>query len=362
MVKRTPLYEKEKQLGARFIEFSRWELPLYYAGIIEEHMAVRTSAGVFDVSHLGKISISGLGAEMFLDRLATANIGKLPIGKGAYSLFCNDSGGILDDDIIYRLDENEYLIIVNASQTNLMLDWFSKHDTGDIRIDNLTYDLGMLALQGPESPKTLNRIFYETPEDYKRYTVKTITVKGNNFIVTRSGYTGGEGYEIISDPGAINEAFQALINSGIKPAGLGARDSLRLEMGYPLYGNDLTTEVTPIEAGLQRSVSIEKDDFIGRQALLKQIREGVEKRLIGFVLKRGIARKSDAVYNENGLKIGIVTSGGYSPILKQGIGMAYVVSNKAQVGANISIRSRVKLLEGQIAERPFIQERPEYLF
>lgn len=357
-MKRTPLFDIERQLGARFTEFSGWELPLYYSSIIEEHMVVRTSTGLFDISHLGKISIKGPRSSIFLNRLATVDIAKIPVGRGSYTLFCNDSGGILDDDVVYRLGDEEFLLIVNASQIRLMVDWLKTNSSGEFIISNLTDDLGLIALQGPGSPNVLNLVFGENPSDYKRYAVKTITVNGNRLTVTRSGYTGEEGYEILSDSSRIKQVFQSLIDNGIKPAGLGARDSLRLEMGYPLYGNDLTPEVTPIEAGLQRFVSIDKDDFIGRQTLLKQIKEGVDQKITGFILERGIARKDDIVYNEQGEKIGKVTSGGYSPVLKQGIGMAYVRSSEAQVGAHIRIQSRVKLLEGRIEERPFVKRRP----
>ncbi|MHB8842768.1 MAG: glycine cleavage system aminomethyltransferase GcvT [Candidatus Aquicultor sp.] len=355
MLKRTPLYTEEYQLGARFTEFAGWELALSYTSIIQESMAVRMAAGLFDVSHLGKIEIRGSGATEFLQYVATADIAKLPIGKGAYTLFCNQSGGILDDEIIYRFGDNDYYTVPNAARKNAILTWFKKYGSPRVELYDRTDELCLLALQGPNSPDILRDVYKEDPSTYKRYTAKTIKIDGHNFTIMRSGYTGEEGYEIMCDPAAAKHAWTILIAAGAKPAGLGARDTLRLEVGLPLYGNDITEETTPLEAGLQRFVSFDKGDFVGRDALERQLHTGIQKKLTGFIVNHGIARKGDTMLDNTGNEIGTVTSGGYSPILKQGIGLAYVKEPIWEPGAPVRIKSRDKLLEAYLAERPFIK-------
>lgn len=355
MLKRTPLYAKEQQLNARFTEFAGWELPLFYTSIIQESMAVRLGAGLFDISHLGKVEITGSGATESLQYVATADISKLPVNKGAYTLYCNESGGILDDEIIFRFAENKYYTIPNAARTGAILEWFGKHSSPRVEIINRTDELCLLALQGPQSPDVLRKVFNEDPADYKRLTVRTVSISGNKFIITRSGYTGEVGYEIMCNAAAAERVWTTILDHGVNPAGLGARDTLRLEMGFPLYGNDITTDTTPLEAGLQHFVAFDKDDFVGRSALLEQLHTGVQKKLEGFVVNHSIARKGDIVFNMEGGQIGTVTSGGYSPILKQGIGLAYIAQPFAEPGAPITIKSRDKLLEAYLAEPPFIK-------
>ncbi|NCO66400.1 MAG: hypothetical protein AUK32_08050 [Candidatus Aquicultor secundus] len=355
MLKRTLLYTEEYQLGARFTEFAGWELALYYTSIIQESMAVRMAAGLFDISHLGKIEIRGSGVTQFLQYVATADIAKLPIGKGAYTLFCNEEGGILDDEIIYRFAENDYYTVPNAARTNTILNWFKQYSSPRVELHDRTDELCLLALQGPNSPEVLRDVFKEDPGAYKRYSAKTTEVDGHTFTIMRSGYTGEDGFEIMCDPPAAKHAWTIMIAAGAKPAGLGARDTLRLEMGFPLYGNDITEGTTPLEAGLQRFVSFDKGDFVGRDALEKQLHTGIQKKLTGFIVNHGIARKGDTMLDNIGNDIGTVTSGGYSPILKQGIGLAYVKEPASEPGTPVRIKSRDKLLKAYLAERPFIK-------
>ncbi len=362
MPKQTPLYDEEKELGARFTEFAGWELPLYYSSIIEEHMAVRTSCGLFDISHLGKISVSGEGALAFLQFAATNDIAKIAVDSGEYTLFCNDSGGIIDDDIIYRLEVNDYLIITNAASTSAMFDWLSRKKSGHVEIRDLTGDLCLLALQGPQSPRVLQSVFNENPADYGHYTVRVATALGNKFTIVKSGYTGEEGFEILCGPEVAKPAWDTLLGHGVKPVGLGARDTLRLEMGYPLYGQDITAETNPVEAGLVRFVSFDKGEFIGRTSIFSQVERGANKRLVGFVVERGIPRSGGVVLSESGDEIGIVTSGGYSPVLKKGIGMAYIKSGLAQIGLPVEIKAGKKQMEGHIAKRPFIEAQKPKTF
>ncbi|MCL6472167.1 MAG: glycine cleavage system aminomethyltransferase GcvT [Firmicutes bacterium] len=359
MAKRTPLFHEQQQLGAKFTEFSGWELPLYYSKIIDEHMAVRTSSGVFDVSHLGKINVKGAGANDLLQFVTTSDVAKIEIGRGAYTLFCNSIGGIIDDDIAYRLEENEFLIITNASRIQTIMAWLNdnKYDFPPLQIRNLTTKLCLLALQGPKSPDVLRAVFKEDTARYKQYSVRNISALGNKFTVMRSGYTGEEGFEILCDPKAAISAWKALISAGVKPAGLGARDMLRLEMGYPLYDHELTARITPIEAGLLRFVYFDKGEFIGRSALYAQLEKGAEKKLVGFVLDSGIAREGSIITVPSNGEIGKVTSGGFSPILRKGIGMGYVKSDYAEYDMAINIIVRGKSLTGHIAKRPFIEKR-----
>lgn len=360
MPKKTPLFEYEQQLGARFTEFADWELPLYYSSIIDEHMAVRTRAGIFDISHLGKITIRGASATEFMQYVATANIEKIPVGRGAYTLFCNEDGGILDDDIIYRRDDEDYFTVTNAARTQTMLDWFNRHKPSSVEVIDQTAAMCLLALQGPESATFLQQVLKQSANEYKRFAIKPADVGGLNFTIMRSGYTGEEGFEIFANPTSASFAFEEFIKAGVKPCGLGARDTLRLEMGFALYGKDLTTATTPIEAGLERVVAMDKGEFIGREALLRQLKDGTSTKLVGFLLQHGIARGGSTIFSEgprSGEKkrIGIITSGGYSPILRKGIGMGYVLADYALVGTEISIQVRQKILKAKIVDRPFIQ-------
>ncbi len=357
MPKRTPLYDEERKLGARFTEFAGWELPLYYSSIIEEHMAVRKSCGLFDISHLGKIAASGEATFSFLQSTATNDIAKISPGSGEYTLFCNESGGIIDDDIIYRLADTSYLIVTNAAPTMTMLNWLNEKKPDKVEVENLTEDFCLLALQGPNSPQVLQSIFKENPADYSHYTVRAITALGNKFTVSKSGYTGEEGFEILCEPAAAKSAWRAMLEYGIKPAGLGARDTLRLEMGYPLYGQDITIETNPVEAGLVRFVAVDKGEFIGRKSIFERIEKGASKKLAGFIIDRGIPRSGKTVLSTSGDEIGIVTSGGYSPVLRRGVGMAYIRSEFAEVGLPIEIEADKKQLKGHIAKRPFIDMR-----
>jgi len=312
MLKRTLLYTEEYQLGARFTEFAGWELALYYTSIIQESMAVRMAAGLFDISHLGKIEIRGSGVTQFLQYVATADIAKLPIGKGAYTLFCNEEGGILDDEIIYRFAENDYYTVPNAARTNTILNWFKQYSSPRVELHDRTDELCLLALQGPNSPEVLRDVFKEDPGAYKRYSAKTTEVDGHTFTIMRSGYTGEDGFEIMCDPPAAKHAWTIMIAAG---------------------------------AG----------DFVGRDALEKQLHTGIQKKLTGFIVNHGIARKGDTMLDNIGNDIGTVTSGGYSPILKQGIGLAYVKEPASEPGTPVRIKSRDKLLKAYLAERPFIK-------
>jgi len=356
MLKKTPLFDTESKHGARFTEFAGWTLPLYFSSIIDEHMSVRSSAGLFDISHLGKIGLKGEAAVKLLQYLATIDIGKIAVGKGAYNVFCDEAGGIIDDDIIYRLEEDGFLVITNATSLKDLYRWFEEYKPPDLEVSDLTDNYCLIALQGPETPGVLKTVLNEDPDLYKKYTLRTLMVNGDKVLVMKSGYTGEEGYEILAQPAAAEKIWQMLIDAGVKPAGLGARDTLRLEMGYPLYGRDLTIDTTPLEAGLKWLISFNKGDFVGKEALEKQLERGIDKKLAGFVLDEGLARGDERVLTTENEDIGRVTSGGYSPILKRGIGMAYIRSEYTLVGMQIKILVRGKQLTGRIESRPFVKK------
>jgi len=355
VLKRTPLYELEKDLGAKFTEFAGWELPLYYSSITEEHLAVRKTAGIFDISHLGKISIKGKEAYDFLQYIITADISKTLVGSGTYTLICNEQGGIIDDEIIYHTEKDSYLVIPNASQVTRVLDWFRKHAASQLYIKDLTSELCLIALQGPNSGSILEQAFDERPEIYKRYSIRTTEIEGDVLTIARSGYTGECGFEIFCRRETASIVWERILSIGAKPAGLGARDTLRLEMGYPLYSKDLSYDTSPIEAGLERFVSFEKGNFIGKAALYKQSLEGPKRKLVGLVIDKGIARQGKVMAIDREDEIGVVTSGSYSPILRKGIGMAYVKAMNARVGEAIRIKDGKKMYTGRIARRPFIK-------
>lgn len=342
-------------MNAHFTEFAGWKMPLYYSSIIKEHMAVRTSVGIFDISHLGKLFIKGQGATALMQCLIASDIEKVAVGCGTYAIYCNENGGVLDDEIVYRLGPDEYLAVPNAARTEFIKTWAAGHAPETVTITNRTPELCLLALQGPESDTILKNVFHENPASYKRYAVRHVVVNGYEYTVMKSGYTGENGYEIIAAPKGARYAWDALLGSGVTPCGLGARDTLRLEMGYMLYGHELTPAITPLEARLERLVAFDKGDFIGREALLEQKREGIDKRLIGFVMDEGIARDGSTILDKvNFDEIGWVTSGGYSPVLQAGIGLGYIKSEFYQIGLAIYLRVRDKLLQGHLAERPFI--------
>ena len=361
-MKRTPFYELHKRHGGKIVPFAGYEMPVQYAGIIEEHKSVRNGVGVFDVSHMGEFFASGVNALSFLQKVTVNDVSKLSPGKAQYSAMCYDDGGIVDDLLVYMLAENEYMIVVNASNIEKDFAWMKKFCPADVRFENKSDETALLAIQGPKSLETLQKL---TPVDLKAipyYNFVKGTVDGIEMIISRTGYTGELGFEIYFSnqhgEKIWNAIFKAGKEFGIAPIGLGARDTLRLEMGYCLYGNDINDETTPLEAGLGWIVKTEKGDFLGKAVLEKQKKEGLKRKLCGFVMtERGIPRKGYVVTDENGNQIGQVTSGTQSPVLQQGIGLAYLSIDKTTPGTEIFIQIRERPHKAKVSKLPFISKK-----
>ena len=365
MLKRTPFYEMHKIAGARLIDFGGFEMPVQYEGIKVEHAAVRENAGIFDVSHMGEVFVSGSGALRFLQHVTINDVSKLVPGKAQYSAMCYPNGGIVDDLIIYMLAENSYLVVVNASNRDKDVAWMLQHKTDDVTIQDKSDDFALLALQGPKSAEILSKITNIDLASIAYYHFAMGDVAGfSDVIVSATGYTGEPGFEIYfdvnkSNPEAIWNAIMAAgADAGLKPCGLGARDTLRLEMGYALYGNDISDTTTPLEAGLAWITKLDKGDFVGREALLSQKEDGITRKLTGFVMEdeKAIPRSHYIVRNSEGEQIGEVTSGTQSVTLSKGVGMAYVDLSWSKPGLPIAIEIRGKLMPATTQKPPFVKK------
>lgn len=364
LVKKTPLYDVHLSLGARMMPFGGFDMPVQYSGIIDEHMAVRKAAGLFDVSHMGEVRVQGPHALEFIQHLITNDASKLYDGRVLYTVMCRPDGGIVDDLLVYRLGEEEYLLVVNAANIAKDYEWMESNNDVGADIENISDEIALLAIQGPEA-LSIVQILADVPlDEIKYYHFKPVSAANfsnlDDVIVSHTGYTGEQGFEIYCRSEravAIWEALMAAgMQHGLKPAGLGARDTLRLEAGFSLYGNDITTETNPLEAGLGWVVKMDKGDFIGRQSLERVKSEGVQRRLVGLVLEeRGIPRHGYPVLDPGGREIGVVTSGSQSPILERGIALAYV-QNKPEFtapGSQVAISVRDRPLRAVVAKPPF---------
>ncbi len=364
MGKRTVLYNKHTALGARMVEFGGWDMPVQYTGIIEEHKTVRSFAGVFDVSHMGQIFVSGKQSVDFLQSIVPQDISKLKLLKAEYCQLPQTDGGLVDDLIIYRLEEDNFLVIANAANIQKDFDWLKANIKNfDVTIDNKSQDYSMLALQGPKAANIVEKLGLSIENQPAFFTIKDFNIDGLNGYISRTGYTGEDGFEFIvkNEYAAIlwDMIFKAGEQFNVKPIGLGARDTLRLEAALMLYGNDLTEKTTPVEAGLKWSIPVEKiPDYNGKDVILGQIKNGVQKKLIGFVMTdRAIPRHEYDIYF-NGHKTGVVTSGGYSPTLDKNIGMGYVdTKDNITLDATIEIMVRNKLYKAKVVKRPFVAKK-----
>jgi aminomethyltransferase len=354
---RTPLYSTHIRLSARMIEFYGWEMPVEYSGIIEEHKSVRGSAGLFDVSHMNKLKVLGARAFDFLQNISTNDISKLRPNGMKYSVVCRDDGTIVDDIIIIRR-EDHYFLVTNTSRKETLMKWLEEHKIEGLEIEDVTCDTAALALQGPGSNKILSTLA-ENLDDIKFWSGVYKKVAGIDTYISRSGYTGEDGFEIYSRSEDAPFLWQSILEAGgknIKPVGLGARDTLRLEMGYLLSGIDITDENNPIEAGLEWAVKWGKN-FIGKESLLKIREQGVSKRLVGIKLERGIPRHGYDIVGNSGEKIGIVTGGTNSPMLGDGIALGYVKPEYAYPDTGIGIVIRNKTYYGIVVRLPFLEGR-----
>ena len=360
-MKQTPLYSRHKALGARFIEFADWEMPLQYASVLEEHRAVRKSAGLFDVSHLTRIEIKGKDAVPFINKLITTDLEKLKQGYSQYTLLCDEKGGIIDDLLLYKKPDGSILLCANAINREKVIVWLKNHSSNyNVEIRDITDATAQIALQGQEAQKVLQKLTSTNLSEIKRFAFAEINFDDITLLVSRTGYTGEDGFEIYPPASIAESVWDKLLAtgaaSGLKPAGLGARDTLRLEMGYLLYGNDIDEKTTPLEAGMERFISFEKGDFIGKEALITQRQEGIRRRLIAFeLIDKGIPRQGCKMLAK-GIEIGVVTSGNMSPTLKKGIGLGYLSVGYDKIGDEIAIEMRGKAVLAKVVSLPFYRK------
>ena len=362
MTKQTFLHDKHVALGAKMVDFAGWHMPVQYTSIIEEHNTVRENAGLFDVSHMGEVFVSGNDALDFLNSIVPQDISKLVYEKAVYCQLPNKRGGLIDDLIIYKLGIKEYLVICNASRVDEDVNWMSVCSRGyDVKIDNQSHNYSLLALQGPKADILLRKMGLDTQQE--SFTIKTASISGKKVLVSRTGYTGEDGYEILMKNENVEYLWDELLEKGkefgIKPIGLGARDTLRLEAALPLYGNDLNEETTPVESGLSWFIPKDKKaDYNGKDIIMKQLQNGIDKKLVGLkMLDKAIARHEYEVYY-NGEKIGIVTSGAPSPTLKCNIALAYIDNTKnIAIGSTVQVMIREKFHDAEIVKKPFIEKR-----
>ncbi|HML95254.1 MAG TPA: glycine cleavage system aminomethyltransferase GcvT [Thermodesulfobacteriota bacterium] len=357
---RTALYDIHKNLGAKIVEFAGWEMPVQYEGIREEHRAVRSSAGLFDVSHMGEIFVTGPGAKAFTQWLTTNDVEAVKEFQAQYTLLCNREGGVVDDVIIYKFSEGEFLFCVNASNTAKDYEWIKSESAGfDVKVDDRSREYSQIAIQGPRSGEILGKLLGDGLPEVGRFRFGLFEWKGAEMIVARTGYTGEDGYEIFlpwdDGPALWESLMEAGRDYGIKPCGLGARDTLRIEMAYPLYGHEIDEHTNPLEAGLGRYIKLESGDFIGRDVLRKSLDEGLTRRLVGFeMVERGIPRQGYEIYND-GHVLGSVTSGTLSPSLDKSIGMGYLKSEAAgRRRVRIEIRGTAR--EAEVVDFPFYKK------
>jgi aminomethyltransferase len=357
MMNRTVLSDWHTARGGRMVDFSGWEMPIQYTSIIEEHHAVRRAAGLFDVSHMGRLKFTGPQACAFLDRLLTNDVSQLEVGQIRYSLVCNESGGTLDDVLVYRFDDC-YRLVVNASNREKIIDWIDGHRAGfDVTMTDETFDTCMIAVQGPRALQILQPLTDDDLASLPYYMLIETSVNGEPAVVSRTGYTGEDGFEVTVSAPAGRPLWESLLaagaESGVLPCGLGARDTLRLEAAMPLYGHELDESTDPLTAGLAFAVKLKAGDFIGKDALLAIKTSPPSRRRIGLVLEgRRIAREGSPVYDGED-QVGRVTSGTFSPTLEKSIAMAYVAADLAAPEARVEVDLRGKRVPAVVTALPF---------
>jgi len=357
-LKKTPLYDRHVALEAKIVNFGGWAMPIYYSGIIAEHHWVRQYCGVFDVSHMGEIRVEGPGAFKFLQYRLTNDLNKVADGRMLYSLLCDEMGRTLDDILIYRATADSYYLIVNAASIDRDLEALVKYAPADVEIKNFSDDMACLAVQGPAAESVLEKLFGWELKSLDYYAFKEVVFQSSPVWISRSGYTGEDGFEIFTSNALSVAVWDQLMDAGekagVKPIGLGARNTLRLEAGNALFGNDLDTTTTPLEAGLGWTVSFTKGGFVGRDMLIKQKESGVSRRLVGFrVLDKPIAREHYSIYHDD-RKIGMVTSGSYGPTVGGNIGLGYVQKGHEAPGTPIAIEIHGRRVPAEVVKLPFV--------
>ena len=373
MLKRTPLFDTHRKWGGKLIEFGGWEMPVYYTSILDEHQAVRQAAGMFDISHMGEVIVSGPKAEAFLNETLTNDIRKLAPGQGQYTLMCNEQGGVVDDLYVYRMTSSDFLLIINASRIDPDVAWLEKCNAGRATLKNASEDFGAIAVQGPRVAEFMDQAFaspscggteVQRATDLQKNQVGIFVYDYVTFYIARTGYTGEDGFEVVVPAGNLESAWSGLMDAGkpfgLKPCGLGSRDTLRTEVCYPLYGHELDEQTTPIEAGVGFFVALDKGGFIGREVLARQKAEGVRKRCVAFKMtgKSAPPRPGYPIWStgEGGRMIGTVVSGTQSPSLAIGIGLGYVEPECAKADTALEIEIRGRRAPAVVVKKPIYRK------
>lgn len=366
-MKRTPLYDGHTASGAKLVDFAGWEMPIQYSGVVDEYQTVRTAAGLFDVSHMGRLVVAGAGVLSFLQRVTTNDVGTLAVLESHYSMLCNPQGGIKDDIFVYRTRPYEYLLCVNASNREKIVAWLREQATGQVSVTDRSADLAQAALQGPRSRQLLEELGVTGLAPLKPRRCLETRLLGAPCLLARTGYTGELGYELYLPAERALHIWTELLTrgkaAGLKPAGLGARDLLRLEMAYLLYGNDLSEDTTPLEAGADGVVAFQKGDFIGREALARQQQQGLARRLMAFeLLQKAVPRHGFPILAEGqagGSPVGEVTSGNFSPMLQKGIGLGYAPPAYGTIGTPLAIDIRGRTVPAIVVMPPFYKKKEQ---
>lgn len=363
-IRRTQLNQVHKE-SAKLTVFAGFEMPLFYKGVIIEHLTVRNSVGIFDISHMGRTMIDGVDSAAFLNYLITNDVSRLSPNSAQYSVMCNEGGGIIDDFVVYQLEQEKFLMVYNAANREKDYSWLVRNSENfKVGVKDVSDEVAMLSVQGPNAEKTLQKITTEDLGKIERFKCASLRLANTEVFLSRTGYTGEDGFEVIvwnaslARPDSSIELWNALLEAGepygIEQCGLEARDTLRLEAGMCLYGNDIDEKTTPLEASLGFVVKLQKDSFIGKEALLKQKDEGIKRKRVGIrMIEQGIPRPSHEVYNDKVEKIGHLTSGTFSPLLKYGIGMAYIEASQAQNDNVVNVKIRDRMVKAKIVSFPF---------
>lgn len=362
-LKQTPLFPIYSKYGAKTIDFGGWDLPVQFSSIKDEHEAVRTKAGLFDVSHMGEVTVKGSNALPFLQKMLTNDISKLSAGKTMYTIMCYPDGGTVDDLLVYKKGEDDYLLVINASNTDKDVEWLQKHIEGDVEVVNISDEMALLALQGPLAEQTLQKLTKEDLSQIRFFQFKDgVDFDGITALVSRTGYTGEDGFEIYLKPEDAQTLWEKILEAGqedgVIPCGLGARDTLRFEANLVLYGQEISSEISPIEAGLNFAVKVDKaEDFIGKEVLKEQRENGAPRKLVGIeMIERGIPRHGYPVFaivDGEEKQIGEVTTGTQSPTLKKNVGLALIQTEFAELGRELYVQIRNKNTKAVIVKTPF---------
>ncbi|MBC1357573.1 glycine cleavage system aminomethyltransferase GcvT [Listeria booriae] len=354
-LKKTPIFPLYEKYGAKTIDFGGWDLPVQFQGIKAEHEAVRTNAGLFDVSHMGEVTVKGTGSLDFLQKMLSNDISKLKPGKAQYNIMCYETGGIVDDLVVYMIAENDYLLVVNAANTDKDYEWLAEHATDDVNVQNVSLEYGQLALQGPNAEAVLAKL---TDADLGALGffgfVDNVEVAGVQALVSRSGYTGEDGFEIYTKAEDAPAVWEAILKEDVLPIGLGARDTLRFEANLALYGQELSKDISPLEAGVGFAVKLQKEaDFLGKKALIAQKEAGLSRKSVGIeLIDRGIPRHDYKVFAGD-KEIGIVTSGTQSPTLGKNLGLALIDIDYTALDSLVEVEVRNKKLQAKVVPTPF---------